>query len=248
MKFDLNTLRSILDILIVTWLIYRAILLVRGTRAAPMMAGLIAIIFAYFTATTLGLITLAWVLSAFLSSIVLVIVVIFQDEIRKGLTKVGLHPFLRRSEKEASDEIVIDEITLACSKFSKSKVGALIVIQQGVGLDNLVEDATIVDAVVSRKLLIALFQKDSPLHDGAVLIEGKRVKAAGCVLPLTKNPNIDLNLGTRHRAGLGISERSDAIIIIVSEQTGAISVVKDGRLTKNIDPAVLKEMLVKLEA
>lgn len=244
MKFDINLLRNLLDVTIVSWLIYRSILLVRGTRAVPMIAGLAATVIMYFISSWLGLLTLAWVLSTFLSSIILVIVVIFQDEIRTGLVKVGLNPLVRRNRITVVDN-VLEDLTLSCSRLSKSKTGALIVLQREVGLDNLLEDAVMLDALLSRKIIVSIFQKDSPLHDGAVIIEGERIKAAGCVLPLSSNPDLDPNLGTRHRAALGISEKSDALVIVVSEQTGNISLASEGKITRNIEASSLKDHLSK---
>jgi diadenylate cyclase len=242
LSFDTSLLRNGLDIAIVTWIVYRGLLLIRGTRAAPMLAGLTLIVALYFLSTWFGLLTLAWVLGSFLSSIILVIVVIFQDEIRRGLTKVGLQPIVRRQPKQMFEK-TLEDITLCCQKLSKAKLGGLIVLQQDVGLDNIVEDGVIVDAQLSRKLLLSIFLKESPLHDGAVIVEGDRIKAAGCVLPLSYNPDLDPNLGTRHRAALGLSERSDAIILIVSEENGGISLAREGRLIRNLDGSLLRDAL-----
>ena len=210
-----------------------------------MLWGLSLIVVVYFVAKPLGLVTLAWIIDNFLSSIILVVVIVFQDEIRRALTKVGAQRLLWRSTKPLLDKS-LEDITLAASKLARSKVGALIVIQREVGLDEFVEDSIVLDAQVSRKLLYSIFVKDSPLHDGAALIEGDRIKAAGCVLPLSFNPDLDPNLGTRHRAALGISERSDAVIIVVSEESGAISVARDGRFLRNVEPGNLKDLLSKL--
>ncbi len=233
---------KVIDILIVSYLVYAALLLIRGTRAATMLGGLSLIILMYFLSKPLGFVTLAWLLNNFLSSIILVVVVIFQDEIRRALTKVGIQPIFKKSVKEVYDR-TIEELTLVCSKLSKLKIGALIVIQRDVGLDEFIEDAIPLDARVSRKLILSIFLKDSPLHDGAIMIEGDRIKAAGCVLPLSFNPDLDPNLGTRHRAGLGISERSDAIVIVVSEENGTISLIREGRITRNLDASMLRDSL-----
>lgn len=237
-----ENLRAVIDIAAVSYLIYRGLLVIRGTRAAPMLGGLTVVVILYFVATFLGLLTLAWVLGSFLSSIILVIVVIFQDEIRRGLTKVGLQPLFRLQTK-ATVERVVEDLTLVASRLSKARIGALIVVKQDVGLDEFVEDSTILDALLTRKLLFTVFTKDSPLHDGAVIIDGERIKAAGCVLPLSFNPDLDPNLGTRHRAALGLSERSDAIVIVVSEENGAISIAREGRLIRNLDASLLRDSL-----
>jgi diadenylate cyclase len=240
-------LRNVADILIVAFLIYRGLLIIKGTRAASMLWGLTLVVLVYFLARPAGLSTLAWILGNFLSSIILVVVVIFQDEIRRGLTKVGIQPLLRRNHK-AVDEKAIEDITLVCSNLAKGRVGALIIMQREVGLDEFVEDAVTLDAQLNRKLLFGIFVKESPLHDGAALIEGNRIKAAGCVLPLSFNPDLDPNLGTRHRAALGLSERSDAVVIVVSEENGSISMAREGRLVRNLDAAMLRDSLHRLMA
>jgi len=246
-SFDYSLLRNLADILIVAYLIYRGLLVIRGTRAAPMLGGLTVIVLLYVLATHVGLLTLAWILGNFLSSIILVVVVLFQDEIRRALTKVGLQPLFHRPAPPLVEKSV-EDICLACSKISKAKLGALIVIQREVGLDDLVEDAVLLDACLNRKLLFSIFSKESPLHDGAVLIEGERIKAAACVLPLTYNPDLDPNLGTRHRAALGLSERSDAVVVVVSEENSAISIAKEGRLIRNLDANSLRDSLMKFMA
>ena len=231
-------IRSIVDIVLVAVLLYRGLLVIRGTRAVPMVWGLIFIVAGHLLATQLGILTLAWLLGRFLDAIIIVIVVLFQDEIRRGLTKVGLQPILA-NEVTNAHESVLEDLAVACGKFSKARTGALIVLQRNIGLVDLVEESVILDAMVSRKLLSSIFSKDSPLHDGAVVIIGSRIKAAGCVLPLTSNPDLDPNLGTRHRAAVGISERSDAVVLVVSEETGAISIVCEGKMTRNLDSAAL---------
>ncbi len=241
-QFDPRWLIRILDVLVVAYLLYRTLLVIRGTRAAPMLWGLVVVVVLFFVAKYLELVTLGFILGNFLSSIILVIVVLFQDEIRRGLTKVGLQRFLRKNDKPLYDK-TIEDLTLVVQKLSRDRVGALIVVQGSVGLEEFVEDAVILDALLNRKLLYSIFVKGSPLHDGAVLVEGDRIKAAGCVLPLSFNPDLDPNLGTRHRAALGLSERSDAIVIIVSEENGSISIAREGRMTRNLDASMLRDFL-----
>lgn len=235
-------IRFSLDIMIVSYLIYRGLLIIRGTRAAPMLGGLTIIVILYFLSRPLGLVTLGWILGNFLSSIILVVVVIFQDEIRKGLTKFGLQPFFRKDRKPVYDK-AIEDITLVCSKMAQEKLGGLIVFQREVGLDDFLEEAIVLDAKLNRKLLYGIFIKGSPLHDGAVLIDGNTIRAAGCLLPLSFDPDLDPNLGTRHRAALGITEVSDAVVIVISEEAGTISLVREGKLVRNIDAASLREEL-----
>ncbi|RMD85836.1 MAG: TIGR00159 family protein [Candidatus Dadabacteria bacterium] len=247
LEFDWDILRNAIDILIVAYLIYRGLLVIKGTRAAPMLAGLAVVVLVYFISRPLGLNTVAWLLGNFLSSIILIVIVIFQDEIRRGLTKMGLQPVFGRFSKPLIGKAV-EEISLACARLSKERIGALIVIQRDVGLDEFVEEGVYLDANLDRKLLYSLFVKESPLHDGAVVIEGGKIKAAGCVLPLSFNPDLDPNLGTRHRAALGLSERSDAVIVVVSEESGGISLVREGRLSRNLDSAMLRDALHRLIA
>lgn len=244
---ELNVWIIALDIALVAYLTYRGLLLVRGTRAAPMLAGLIVVVLVYFISKKIGLITLDWLLGNFLSSIILVVIVVFQEEIRRGLTKVGIQKIFSRNNY-AFENKTVEDITIVASKISDLKLGALIVIQREVGLSDLVEDAVLLDCRVSKKLLHAIFLKDSPMHDGAVLIERDRIKAASCVLPLSFNPDLDPSLGTRHRAGLGISEKSDAIVIVVSEETGNISIIKDGIIYRNLDSSVLRDNLIRMLA
>lgn len=236
--------RNIIDLLLVTFLIYRVLLLIKGTRAATMLNGVFIIVLMYLVASYFELKTLSWMLYQFLSSIIIILIVIFQDDIRRGLTKVGIGSIFKRQKQfDTTNDKIIDDLTLAAIRLSKDKVGALIVIKRDVGLDDFIEEAVLLDAIVNRKLILAIFDKNSALHDGALIIENGRIKAAGCVLPLSYNPDLDPNLGTRHRAGLGISERCDAIVIIVSEETGGITICRDGRLSRNLDPVMLRESL-----
>ena len=236
--------RNIIDLVLVTFLIYRALVLIKGTRAQAMLTGLFIIIVVYSVANYFELKTLSWILYQFLSSIIIILIVIFQDDIRRGLIKVGLGSiFKRQRQTSLTSDKVIDDLTLAATRLSKDKVGALIVIKRDVGLDDFIEEAVLLDAIVNRKLILAIFDKNSALHDGAMIIENERIKAAGCVLPLSYNPDLDPNLGTRHRAGLGISERCDAIVVIVSEETGGITICRDGKLSRNLDPVMLRESL-----
>jgi len=243
----LQYLSSALDILVVAYLVYRVLLVVRGTRAAAMLVGLTVVVLVYFVSKTANLVTLHWILGNFLSSIILVVIVLFQEEIRRGLTKMGIQQVFKYSPKPTFDK-TLEDLVLVAERLAADRVGALIVIQREVGLDEFVEEAVEIDAVLNRKLLCGLFQKASPLHDGAVIIDGGRIKAAGCVLPLTFNPDLDPSLGTRHRAALGISERSDALAIVVSEESGSIALARDGELTRNLDGATLKQNLESLLA
>jgi diadenylate cyclase len=242
---DYHLVRNVADVLLVAFLIYRSLLLVSGTRSLSVVVGLTGVGVVYIIAQQLGLLTLAWILGGVLNSIVLLILVLFQEEIRRALSKVGLHPIFRKIPEAGRSEIIKD-IALAATKLAKARHGALIVIQREIGLDDVVEESVILDSLVSRKLLFSIFLKDSPLHDGAVLIVKDRIRAAGCVLPLSYNPDLDPNLGTRHRAALGLSERSDAVVVIVSEESATVSIAREGNLHRNLDQTTLADHLIKL--
>lgn len=238
--FDLLTSlrwQDFFDILIVWFIIYRVLLIIRGTRAAQMLAGIGIIIFAYFAAQQLGLITLYWILNTFLSSIFLIIIIIFQRDIRRALTQVGQTPFTKSFENTAHS---MEEVVKAARFMAHRRTGALIVLARETGLKDYIDSGQWINAKLSKELLISLFQSTSPLHDGGVIIRQGRILSAGCVLPLTKNPYISKTLGTRHRAAIGLSEESDAVIIIVSEETGRIALVQHGNITPDLDAKSLK--------
>jgi len=236
---------AVVDILLVAWLIYHILLFVRGTRALPMLAGLGVVVFVYLVSRKLSLVTLNFILGEFLGSVILVIVVLFQDDLRRALIKVGLIPGFGTDTLNASD-IAIGEVAKAAGELSAKRVGALIVIKRDVGLEDHTERAVKIDAIVSHQLLISVFLPQSPIHDGAVVIDGDRIVAAGAVLPLTFNPEISHSYGTRHRAGIGLTEHTDAVVVVVSEETGSISVVREGRLTTDLDSKSLYNALHRL--
>ena len=229
------------DILIVSFIIYRAILLIRGTRAVQMLAGIFLIIIVYFIARELQLLTLYWLLGRFLSSILLIIIIIFQRDIRRALTQMGQTPFATRTGEDESQSL--DEVISASEYLAKRKIGGLIVIERETGLRDYIESAVSLDAKLSKELLISLFHTSSPLHDGGIIVRKGRILHARCVLPLTKNPYISRSLGTRHRAAIGLSEETDAVIIVVSEETGAISLVMHGGITSDLDITSLRNRL-----
>lgn len=242
--FDRQLIWSTIDVLLVAYIVFRGLLIIRGTRAAAMLTGLTILGVLYLIAEPLQLVTLSWLLGNFLGYLIIVLVVLFQDEIRRGLITVGAGSFFGRGKSML--ERSVDEISLTCGKLSKDRLGALIVIQRDVGLDEFLEGGSIIDSTINKSLMLSIFLKESPLHDGAAIIVGDRLRAAGCVLPLSFNPDLDPNLGTRHRAALGLSERTDAIILVVSEETGAISLVREGRMIRNLDSAMLRDALIRL--
>ncbi|OAQ21189.1 diadenylate cyclase CdaA [Thermosulfurimonas dismutans] len=232
--------QDVLDILIVAYLFYRILLLIRGTRAVQMAAGLSVIVVMYFLAGELKLLTLHWLLGTFMSSIFLVVVIIFQEDIRRALIHMGRSPFVRVQTEYSQ---VIEEVVKAVSFMAEKKIGAIIVFERETGLNEFIESGIPVEARVNRDLLISIFHPTSPLHDGAVIIREGRLLAASVILPLSTNPHIGRGLGTRHRAAIGITEVSDAVSVVVSEETGAISLAVGGKITRDISAPTLRKML-----
>lgn len=235
--------RDILDISIISYFIYRILLLIQGSRALQMAAGLIVIVFIYFLSDVFQLLTLNWILNTFMSSIFILIIIVFQEDIRKALAQIGKHPFTRIQTEYSFG---IEEVVKAVSRLAEKKIGALIVFEREISLKDFLEGAVILDSKISEELLISIFYPKSPLHDGAVIISKGKILAAGVVLPLSTNPDIGKDLGTRHRAAIGITEITDAVAIVVSEETGFISLAVSGKMTRDITPATLRKMLSQL--
>lgn len=240
----ISLLSIILDVAVVSWLIYRALLMVRGTRAEPMIIGIGIVILVYLASRLFQLATLNWILGNFLGSAILVVVVLFQEDLRRALIKVGLVPGFNTEVPERI-EGTLREIARAAQELSNRRIGALIVLRRDVGLEDYLESAVRLDAQVSYQLLISLFLPTSPLHDGAAIIEGDRVLVAGAVLPLSFSRNVNLTLGTRHRAALGLTERTDALVVVVSEETGTITLVREGKLVRDLDETTLTSALLR---
>jgi diadenylate cyclase len=239
--FNLLRWQDIADITIVSFIIYRVILLIRGTRAVQMLAGIAVLIGVYFGARELQLLTLYWLLGTFLSSIFFLIIIVFQRDIRRALTQMGqAAPFTKNQEETIQ---TLEEILLATKTLSKKKIGALIIIERETGLKDYIESGEPIDAKLSADLLFSLFMTSSPLHDGGVVVSAGRIQTARCVLPLTKNPYISKKLGTRHRAAIGISEETDAVVIVISEETSQISLVQHGAITSDLDENTLRKRL-----
>jgi diadenylate cyclase len=233
-----------LDIGIIAFLVYRVLQMIRGTRAMQMIVGLAVIVLAYVASRALGLFTLNWALDNFLSSIILVIVVIFQSDIRRALTQVGTAPLFGAAERLVPRrEDIIEEVSQAAVALAQRKVGGLIVMQREVGLNEYMEIGTRLDARVSRELVESVFLPHSPIHDGALVIQKGRVTAVRCLLPLSTNPNLRKTWGTRHRAAIGVTEETDAVAVVISEQEGTIALVVGGNVTENIDGARLRAAL-----
>jgi diadenylate cyclase len=239
--------RSIADIVLVFLVVYGVLKLLRGTRAAPMAAAIGVFAFLYWLAVNQALATLEFVLRGALLYIGVAIIVLFQAEIRQGLIRFGNQfrvPFTRRQRGQFGQGIY-DEIVLAATTLASTKTGALIVIERSVGLKTIIDAGVRLDANLSYDLLVSIFNPASPLHDGAVIVRGDRLASASCFLPLSLNPISAKELGTRHRAALGITEDSDAVAIVVSEETGLISFVRGGRIKRALDPTRLRAAIYK---
>jgi diadenylate cyclase len=239
--------QDLLDIGIIAFLVYRALHIVRGSRAMQMIIGLAVILVAYVSSRALGLFTLNWILDNFLASIILVIIVIFQSDIRRALTQVGTAPLFSAAERMVQRrEDIIDEAVQGALALAAKHVGGLIVFEREVGLNEYMEIGTRLDARVSHELLESVFMPHSPIHDGALVIQNRRVTAVRCLLPLSTNPNLKKTWGTRHRAALGVTEETDAVAVVVSEQEGTVTLVVGGNVTENVDGARLRSALQNL--
>jgi len=231
--------RDAIDIALIAVVVYWISLLIRGTRAVQMLIGLVVFFFAYLISQAFELYTLNWVLDNFLSSILLVIVVLFQNDIRRALTEVGRGSLLGVKTQTAYGPM-LEELTKAVMLLSGKRVGALIVLEREVGLSDYIAAGTTLDASVSKELIESIFLPSAPMHDGALMIRKGRIVAAGCILPLTTNPNVSKTLGTRHRAAIGLTEETDAIVVVVSEEEGTTSLVREGRIMRDLDAGALR--------
>lgn len=233
------------DIAVTTLLIYWVINLIRGTRAAAMLLGLAALWGLYFAAQRLQAFSTFTILHTLLSQILLIIVVIFQADIRRALTQVGSGALFTGRDREEQSQ-ALQEVGRAAVTLAARRIGALIVLQREVGLNDYIEVGTVLDARVSRELISSIFLPQSPIHDGALIIQRGRITAAGCFLPLTANPGVSRTLGTRHRAAIGLTEETDAVVVVVSEEEGTISIAYQGRLTPRVDGNTLRATLEQL--
>jgi uncharacterized protein (TIGR00159 family) len=230
------------DIGIIAFALYWLIHMIKGTRAMHMAIGLVVVLLAYILSQTLGLITLEWVLRNFLGSIILVIIVIFQSDIRRALTQVGTAPLFAGVDRVQRGQI-LEEISKAMVALADKRMGSLIVLEREVGLNDYVEIGSPLDARVSRELIESICLPSSPIHDGALIVQKGRLTAAGCFLPLSSNPELDKNLGARHRAAIGLTEETDAVVVVVSEERGEISLVVNGKVTPDLDGSELRNSL-----
>jgi len=231
------------DILIVAFLIYQLLQFIRGTHAVQMALGALVLVLLYWLSQLLHLETVNWLLRTFMPYLVFGIIVVFQSEIRKVLAQLGKTPLPGVFGSPRTEE-VIDEVVLAGTTLAAQRTGAIVVIERDMGLRSYIETGIALDAYVTYDLLISIFNPGTPLHDGAVIIQGNRVAAAACFLPLTVNPQLSRELGSRHRAAIGVTEDTDALAVVVSEETGVISLVVGGRIRRELDGASLKSALL----
>jgi len=241
-----NTLRNVLDIALVFAIVYVVLKLLRGTRAVPTVVGMVLVGLLYWGAVVYELTTLEFVLRYAVGFIGIAIIVLFQSEIRQALIYFASRlrfPVLKRQRGQFGGT-VYDEIVLALTTLASEKTGALIVIERNIGLRNFIDSGVQLDANISYDLLVSIFNPATPLHDGAVVIRNERLAAASVFLPLTKNPEVSRELGTRHRAAIGITEGTDAISLVVSEETGLVTYAESGRIIRNIDTATLRKLLL----
>ena len=235
------TVTSVIDILIVAVIIYEFLALIRGTRAALVLIGVSVVILAFYFSRLGQLVTLYWLISRVLPYAVFALIVIFAPEIRQALARLGRRLTLTRTVGSEAD--AYDDIVMAANLFSQNQTGALMVIEREIGLRTYVESGVALDAKLSYDLLATIFRPSAPLHDGAVIIRGDRISAAACFLPLSMNPVLSTQLGTRHRAGIGITEETDAIAIIVSEETGSVSLAVGGAIERDLTVEQLRDRM-----
>jgi len=234
---------DLFDILIVSFAIYEALKLIRGTRAVQMALGAGVFVALFYGSRWSHLGTVNWLIRNLGNYVVIAVIVLFQSDIRRALAHLGRAPFFRYLAKAESKEESIEELVVAAGMLSAQKIGAIIAIERQIGLRNYVDGGIPLDAVLTYDLLLSIFQKTSPLHDGAVIVQEDRVAAAACFLPLTINPILSKELGSRHRAAIGLTEENDAVAVVVSEETGAISVVSDGHIERGLTADALRARL-----
>jgi uncharacterized protein (TIGR00159 family) len=240
---------TVVDVALVYYLIYRLMLTIRGTRAAQMVVGIVLVGAAFFIAERVELSTVSWLLDNFISYFIILIIVVFQADIRRALGRIGQNvmPFGRKPETT----LIVDEVVAAVAQLARGRIGAIVVFERDAALEEFVDDATKIDAVLTRQLLVSLFipQRDNELHDGAVVIgKNHRIELARALLPLSRATDLGPEFGTRHRAALGITEDTDAVVVVVSEERGEISLCFKGSIARDLEPVVLRRALIGLFA
>ena len=231
------------DIILVAFIVYYALRMLEGTRALQVLLGFVLLIVLYYVSQR-GLFTLNWILGQFLGSIIIIVVILFQNDIRRGLAAIGRRPFLLKISSGKSKELFTEEIVKAASYMANRHIGALIAIERNNSLADFIEIGMRIDAQISRELIISIFNPSSPLHDGGIIIVGNRILSAGSFFPLATDPDLERELGTRHRAAIGLSTETDAVIIVVSEETGTISLAIGGEITRGLEATSLNTQLL----
>jgi len=242
-QFILSHYRPVLEISIMTVFFYFIFIFIRGTRAVQVVKGLIVLVFIFFLAQKLHLVTINWLLTRFFAFSIIACIIIFQPELRKALATLGRRPFF---SPYIVEEEVIDAVVNAIGTLAAKKIGSLVAIERYTGLRNYVDSGVKLDAQISSELIHTVFMPNTPLHDGGVIIQGDRVAAAACLFPLSQKPNLNRSLGTRHRAAIGLTEETDAVVIIVSEETGTISVALEEKIVRDFDEMSLKKKLKEI--
>src|SRR5262245_24395253 len=237
---------DVLDILAVSVLIYEALKLIRGTRAVQMAVGSLLVLGLFYVSQLAPLQTLNWLIRNALVYVAFAAIVIFQSDIRRDMAAFGHAPFFRYFTRQQASDETIEEVVVAAAMLSEKKVGGIIALEREIGLRNYIESGIPLDATLTYDLLLTIFKPGSPLHDGAVILQEGRIAAAACFLPLTVNPRLSRELGTRHRAAIGLTEESDAVAIVVSEETGTISIALDGQIERGLAQESLRDRLRRL--
>lgn len=235
---------SAVDIMMIAVVFYYMLLLIKGTKTAQMLTGVLMVSLVFVISSVVPLTTVNWFMNKIYSSIILILVILFQEDMRHALSKIGKRSFMSPNEVFSSNQI-LEEISRASIALAKNRIGALIVLERTIILSRYVDIGTPIDSRVSKEILLSIFHTHSPIHDGAVIIQQGRISAAGCFLPLTREDNLTKDWGTRHRAALGISQETDAVVIVVSEERGEASLVYDGRVHPSLDKEEIRRMLKK---
>jgi diadenylate cyclase len=240
------TVWDILDVLVVALIIYESLKLIRGTRAMQMAFGSALLVGLYFFSLAAPLQTVNWLIRNMIGYVVFAAIVLFQNDIRRALAHFGRTPFVRAFSRAENDDETIEEVVTAAIQLSDRRTGALIVIERQIGLRNYIESGIPLDAMVTHDLLVTVFQTSGPLHDGAVIIQENKIAAASCFLPLTVSSMVGTDLGTRHRAAIGLTEENDAVAVVVSEETGRISIATEGQMSRGFTAETLRARLTQL--